>query len=103
MCVVYVPDEDVRSVEQHHAYFVDVGEANKRTVFEDGGAHLLTAAFDAARMDGDLPAHRDPRTEAMLLVALWDGLQIQWLYARDAVDIEAALADHLEDVLPSQL
>ncbi|MCU4671809.1 TetR family transcriptional regulator C-terminal domain-containing protein [Microbacterium fluvii] len=54
-------------------------------------------------MDGDLPAHRDPRTEAMLLVALWDGLQIQWLYARDAVDIEAALADHLEDVLPSQL
>ncbi|HWV48865.1 MAG TPA: TetR/AcrR family transcriptional regulator [Microbacterium sp.] len=57
--------------------------------------------FRAAQTEGALPAHRDPEHEAIWLVALWDGLQYQWLYDRDAVDIAAHLAAHLEDVLPS--
>ena len=60
----------------------------------------FTELFRLARIDGDLPEHRDPEHEAIWLVALWDGLQYQWLYDRDAVDIAAHLTAHLDDVLP---
>lgn len=56
--------------------------------------------FRLAQVDGDLPDHRDPEHEAVWLLALWDGLQYQWLYDRDAVDVAAHLRAHLEDVLP---
>lgn len=56
--------------------------------------------FRLAQADGDLPDHRDPEHEAVWLLALWDGLQYQWLYDRDAVDVAAHLRAHLEDVLP---
>lgn len=58
------------------------------------------ALFRAAQADGDLPAHRDPEFEAIWLIALWDGLQFQWLYDRDAIDVAAHLRAHLDDVLP---
>jgi AcrR family transcriptional regulator len=58
------------------------------------------AMFRLAQDDGDLPSHRDPEREAVRLIALWDGLQYQWLYDRDAVDVAAQLRAHLEDVLP---
>ena len=74
-----------------HSYF----EERFRTVI----AHF-TALFRAAQEDGDLPSHRDPEFEAVWLVALWDGLQYQWLYDRAAVDVAAHLTAHLEDVLP---
>ncbi|MDQ1130163.1 TetR/AcrR family transcriptional regulator [Microbacterium sp. SORGH_AS_0888] len=61
---------------------------------------MFRALFEAAAADGDLPPHRDPEHEAVWLVALWDGLQIQWLYDRENVDIAAILRTHLEDVLP---
>lgn len=64
------------------------------------GIDYFTELFRLAQVDGDLPAHRDPQREAIWLVALWDGLQYQWLYDRDAVDIAAHLGAHLEDVLP---
>ncbi|QOC26645.1 MULTISPECIES: TetR/AcrR family transcriptional regulator [Microbacterium] len=60
----------------------------------------LAAMLSAARDDGDLPAHRDPEREAIRLVALWDGLQYQWLYDRESVDVAAHLAAHLDDILP---
>ena len=60
----------------------------------------LTALLRAAQADGDLPAHRDPAREALWLVALWDGLQYQWLYDPERVDVAAHLAAHLEDLLP---
>lgn len=60
----------------------------------------FTELFRLASIDGDLPAHRDPEHEAIWLVALWDGLQYQWLYDRDAVDVAAHLTAHLDDVLP---
>ncbi len=56
--------------------------------------------FRLAQVDGDLSEHRDPEHEAVWLVAMWDGLQYQWLYDRDAVDITAHLRAHLDDVLP---
>ncbi|MEU1971898.1 TetR family transcriptional regulator [Microbacterium sp. NPDC019599] len=65
-----------------------------------GALDLLTALLRAAQADGDLPRHRDPAFEAVWLVALWDGLQYQWLYDRDGVDVAAHLASHLEDLLP---
>ena len=60
----------------------------------------FTAVLRAAQQDGDLPAHRDPAREAIRLVALWDGLQYQWLYDRESVDVAAHLAAHLDDILP---
>jgi AcrR family transcriptional regulator len=60
----------------------------------------FTELFRLAHVDDDLPAHRDPAHEALWLIAMWDGLQYQWLYDRDRVDIAAHLRAHLEDVLP---
>ncbi len=74
-----------------HAYF----EERFRGVVDH-----FAALFRAAQEDGDLPAHRDPEFEAVWLTALWDGLQYQWLYDRDAVDVAAHLDAHLDDVLP---
>ncbi|WP_159501183.1 TetR/AcrR family transcriptional regulator [Microbacterium sp. 18062] len=65
-----------------------------------GSLETFTALFRAAADEGALPAHRDPAHEAAWLVALWDGLQIQWLYDRDGIDVSAQLRSHLDDVLP---
>ena len=56
--------------------------------------------FRPAQADGDLAPDRDPAFEAAWLIALWDGLQIQWLYDRSAVNVSEELADHLARVLP---
>lgn len=74
-----------------HAYF----EERFRNTIDH-----FASLFRATQEDGDLPAHRDPEFEAIWLVALWDGLQYQWLYDRDSVDVAAHLAAHLDDVLP---
>jgi AcrR family transcriptional regulator len=60
----------------------------------------FTELFRLAQVDGDLPAHRDPEQEAIWLVAMWDGLQYQWLYDRAAIDVASHLTAHLDDVLP---
>jgi AcrR family transcriptional regulator len=60
----------------------------------------FTRTFEAAQRDGVLPVHRDPAHEAAWLIALWDGLQFQWLYDREGVDVAAHLEAHLRDVLP---
>jgi AcrR family transcriptional regulator len=71
------------------------------TRFADVVAYF-TELFRLAQLDGDLPAHRDPAHEALWLIAMWDGLQYQWLYDREAVDIAEQLRAHLEDVLPAR-
>ena len=60
----------------------------------------FTELFRLAQVDGDLPAHRDPEHEATWLIAMWDGLQYQWLYDRERLDIATHLRAHLDDVLP---
>ena len=64
------------------------------------GIDYFAELFRLAQADGDLPLHRDPEHEAIWFVALWDGLQYQWLYDRDAIDIAEQLQAHLDDVLP---
>ncbi|MCT9819258.1 TetR/AcrR family transcriptional regulator [Microbacterium sp. W1N] len=74
-----------------HDYF---RQRYERTIDEFAGV------FRAAQLDGALAADRDPEFEAIWLVALWDGLQYQWLYDSDAVDVAEHLTAHLADILP---
>lgn len=60
----------------------------------------FTREFQVAAQTGDLPSHRDPRHEALWVLALWDGLQYLWLYDHDGVDVAAQLRAHFADVLP---
>ncbi len=61
----------------------------------------LRIVIASAQRDGDVDASRDPEREAIRLVALWDGLQYQWLYDRDAVDVAAHLQAYLAELLPA--
>lgn len=83
--------EAVPASHPAHEYFTDR--------FRSAIAYF-TELFRLAQVDGDLPEHRDPAREAIWLVAMWDGLQYQWLYDRDAVDVAAHLRAHIDDVLP---
>lgn len=64
------------------------------------GLDYFRDLFAGARSDGELGVGRDPEHEAIWLVALWEGLQYQWLYDRGAVDVGAQLDAHLADVVP---
>ncbi len=55
----------------------------------------LTDAYNAARSEGSLREDIDPGIAARELVALMDGLQVQWLYNPEAVDMAGIVADHL--------
>lgn len=61
---------------------------------------LYSQTLEQARQDGAMPAWRDPSFEALWLVALWDGLQLQWLYDPDHVSVAALLDHHLSRLLP---
>jgi AcrR family transcriptional regulator len=69
-----------------HAWFV---ERYRRIVAE------LEIAYAEARTAGDLLPGVDPGVAARQLVALMDGLQIQWLLHDPGLDMAAALAAHL--------
>jgi AcrR family transcriptional regulator len=69
-----------------HSWFVD---RYRRIVGE------IETAYAAARTAGDLLAGVDPGIAARQLVALMDGLQIQWLLRDPDLDMAAALAAHL--------
>ena len=56
-----------------------------------------------ARADGILRPDVDPAIAATALAALMDGLQVQWLLDRSAVDMVAVLRDHLGRLLTCQL
>lgn len=74
--------------------------------FQDRYARViaaLTDAYTAARDEGALHDGVDPATAARQLVALLDGLQIQWLYARDTVDMAALVAEHLHHQVKPRL
>ncbi len=57
------------------------------------------AAFERLRASGELAPGRDPEHEGLWFVALWDGLQVQWLFDPDSIDIAAELRAHLEGLL----
>ena len=59
----------------------------------------LTASFDALRAEGRLHSAVDSATLASMMVALMDGLQVQWLYDPGSVDVEKALTVFLNAVV----
>jgi len=66
--------------------------------FEWAVAHFASV-FAMLKESGQIGADRDPRREAVWFIALWDGLQVQWLYDPASVDIDAELKSHLERML----
>lgn len=56
---------------------------------------MLTRAFITLKREGNAPASLDPLLEARSLVALMDGLQVQWLLEPESVDMRAAVRNHL--------
>lgn len=59
-------------------------------------ADSLTEAYREARDEDALRSDVDPSTAARELIALMDGLQIQWLYDPPALDMAAVVAQHLD-------
>ncbi|MGA1836083.1 TetR/AcrR family transcriptional regulator [Herbiconiux sp. 11R-BC] len=72
-----------------HPYFVDRFE-NLRTRY--------AAELRELQAQGLLRAGVDPDRAAASLIALWDGIQLQWLLAPDRVDVVACLRDYLEQL-----
>lgn len=72
-----------------HAYFARRFRQSRRYFLS-----LLLAAFD----EGALAPGRSPRDEAAWLLAVWDGLQIQWLYD-PSIEVGAHLRAHLGELL----
>ena len=70
-----------------HAYFVE----RYRAVVE-----LLARAYAEAGEDGALVAGIEPEDAARELVALMDGLQVQWLLEPAATDMQRLVRAHLE-------
>jgi len=60
------------------------------------------AEFAALRAQGRLRPGVEPALAATTVVALWEGVQLQWLYAPDRVDAGAALRAYLELVIVPQ-
>jgi AcrR family transcriptional regulator len=56
-------------------------------------------AFEVARAAGRLRDGMDPVTAGRAMVALMDGLQVQWLFDRESVDMAGALRRFLADRL----
>ncbi|RWZ46123.1 TetR/AcrR family transcriptional regulator [Labedella phragmitis] len=71
-------------------YFVERFENLRRDYVEE---------LTALRELGVLRDGVDPVRAAASIVALWDGIQLQWLFDRDAVDMAAALRDYLSLIL----
>ncbi len=65
------------------------------------GRLYFTAMFAALSADGRLRPGAHPAFEATWLLALWDGLQLQWLYDPAAVDVAEQLSGHLRQVIVS--
>lgn len=77
-----------------HDYFV------RRYVWVES---FLTDAFAAMRDAGQLAAGIDPASAARGMIAMSDGLQVQWLLHRDAVDMAQEMRSYLRPLLAVDL
>ena len=59
------------------------------------------AEFEALRERGRLRAGVDPRTAAATVVALWEGIQLQWLYEPQVIEAPRVLREYLDLVIVS--
>ncbi len=64
---------------------------------------LVRRAFERAAAEGQLLPGVDCASAARTLIALMDGLQIQWLLNRDEVDMAADLRRYLQPLLTVEL
>ncbi|WP_368498563.1 TetR/AcrR family transcriptional regulator [Herbiconiux sp. A18JL235] len=60
----------------------------------------LCGLFAQARAAGKLRSKLEDHSLAALLIAVMDGLQLQWLYDHDAVEVEPVVRSFLEEVAP---
>lgn len=63
----------------------------------------MTTTFERLQADGRLREGVDPRKAAVRLLAIWDGLQVQWLLDRESLDMADEIADHLHRILTVRL
>lgn len=56
-------------------------------------------SFSALAAEGRLRSGVDPERAAISLIALWEGLQLQWLMAPESIDMAGCLRDYLELVI----
>ena len=84
---VIVSGEGTSSEHPLHDYFVNRYEF----VFA-----MFKKALDEAGELGQLRADVDTAISARAIIALWDGLQLQWLLHRDQVDMAAELRRYLQ-------
>jgi AcrR family transcriptional regulator len=63
---------------------------------------LSTAAFERLRDQGELREGVDPRSAAIQLLSLMDGLQVQWLLDRSAVDMTSEVKRYLDSLVHSR-
>lgn len=64
-----------------------------------GLREAYTREFTEVREQGGLRDGVDPALAAATVVALWEGIQLQWLYAPDDIDAAAALRGYLDLIL----
>lgn len=62
---------------------------------------FFTVAFTALAERGELRSEFPPAMLATMTLALLNGLQTQWLYDRDGVDLAGSLSAFLADVVPA--
>lgn len=58
-----------------------------------------TRAFTSLSEEGRLRPGVNPERAAASLIALWDGIQTQWLLAPDSIDMAGCLRDYLHHVI----
>ncbi|MEV5827616.1 TetR/AcrR family transcriptional regulator [Spirillospora sp. NPDC052242] len=75
-----------------HAYYADRYGRLRR---------FFTAAFTALDERGELHSRLPPETLATMTIALLNGLQAQWLYDRETVDVQDGLRAFLASVVPA--
>jgi len=73
-----------------HTYFVTRYEDTRRRVSE---------AFERLRSEGRLRVEIDPTEAAVATLSMMDGLQVQWLLDRDAVDMAESLRGFFRSIV----
>jgi AcrR family transcriptional regulator len=77
-----------------HEYFVERYRSMRQSI---------GATLEEVRRAGYLHDGVDPYRAACRLVAIWDGLQVQWLLDRESLDMADDLADYLHRILTVRL
>jgi AcrR family transcriptional regulator len=63
--------------------------------------HFYTRVFTALATRGELRSTVDPGALATMTISLINGLQAQWLFDRQSVDVERVLRDYLVSLVPA--